>query len=61
MELKNIKTKAKQIFCRHKETELMTQRGAFCVISGDRIYKVCKRCGKVISSYFAEHEGRGYK
>lgn len=61
MELKTIKTKIKQIFCRHKETELMTQKGPFFVISGERVYKVCKRCGKVTSSYFLEHEGRGYK
>ena len=29
MELKGIKTKIKQTFCGHRETELMTQKGPF--------------------------------
>lgn len=57
-----MKFSLKQIFCRHKETEPMLKgEGLFHAISGERVYYVCKRCGKIVSSYFREYEGNGYK
>lgn len=58
----NIKRGLKQLFCRHKETQLIRKKqSVFSAISGDRIYVVCKKCKKVTGSFFAEHEGLGYK
>ena len=33
----------------------------YMCISGEEIYIVCKKCGKVKDSYFREYEGMGYK
>lgn len=50
-----IKKFFKQIFCHHEYQE-MIKSDLFCCISGERIYVVCKKCGKIKSSYFLEHD-----
>lgn len=50
-----------QKFCEHEYGEYTKNDGGFMCISGETIYIVCKKCGKVRGSYFREYEGRGYK
>ena len=55
-----IKDEIKQLFCKHKYVE-MKENSIYKVISGDTIYIVCEKCGKVKASYFRRYEGMGYK
>jgi hypothetical protein len=48
--------------CKHIHTEWCNEPPSkFMCISGVRVIKVCKDCGKVIDDMFFEHEGMGYK
>lgn len=62
---KKLVTAIHQALCKHKDTELMkrvsTGEYTFQCISGERVYEVCKHCGKVVNTYFLEFEGAGYK
>lgn len=53
--------KIKQLLCRHKETQQMKENTPFHNLRGERIYTVCKKCGKVLDSIFYEYEGNGWK
>lgn len=54
--------KLKQLFCKHEYSEyLKNSNSPFHCISGETVYIVCKKCGKVKRSYFREYEGMGYK
>lgn len=53
--------KIKQGLCRHKETEMVKPVTVFHRISGETVYKRCKKCGKILDSISYEYEGAGYK
>ena len=60
--MKNIKLILKQTFCKHEYQEMKkVDTRKDMGISGEEIYIVCKKCGKVKDSYFREYEGMGYK
>jgi hypothetical protein len=54
-------TKIKQLFCKHKYVEMREISKTYQCISGERIYIVCEKCGKIKDSYFREYEGMGHK
>lgn len=53
--------KIKQLFCKHKYVEMVEVPKGFQCISGERIFIVCEKCGKIKDSYFREYEGMGYR
>lgn len=56
------KSKIQQLFCKHEYVEAKKENNSrFHCITGETIYIVCKKCGKVKGSYFREYEGMGYK
>lgn len=58
----NPKNKILQFFCPHNNQGQYTDNSSkFCNIRGERRYIVCEDCGKILSSYFAEYEGMGFK
>ena len=60
--MKNIKLILKKSFCKHEYQEMKkVDTSKYMCISGEEIYIVCKKCGKVKDSYFREYEGMGYK
>ena len=60
--MKNIKLILKQTFCKHEYQEMKkVDTSKYMCISGEEIYIVSKKCGKVKDSYFREYEGMGYK
>ena len=60
--MKNIKLILKQTFCKHEYQEMnKVDTSKYMCISGEEIYIVCKKSGKVKDSYFREYEGMGYK
>ena len=60
--MKNIKLILKQTFCKHEYQEMKkVDTSKYMCISGEEIYIVWKKCGKVKDSYFREYEGMGYK
>ena len=60
--MKNIKLILKQTFCKHEYQEMKkVDTSKYMCISGEEIYIVCKKWGKVKDSYFREYEGMGYK
>ena len=53
--MKNIKLILKQTFCKHEYQEMKkVDTSKYMCISGEEIYIVCKKCGKVKDSYFRE-------
>ena len=56
-----IKTKLKQLLCRHREKTWMEKQTMFFSLSGDTHYLICKKCGKELDQRTFEHEGNGYK
>lgn len=59
--LKVIRDRIKGLFCKHKYIEMKEIPKGFQCISGETIYIVCEKCGKIKGSYFREFEGMGYK
>ena len=58
----NPKNKILQFFCPHiNQGQYKDNSSVFCNIRGERHYIVCEDCGKILSSYFAEYEGTGFK
>lgn len=55
-----MKKRIKQFFCRHEYGEYI-KNNKFHSISGERVYIVCNKCGKIKGSYYKEYEGNGYK
>ena len=49
-----------RLFCRH-EWEVCRKVELFSCISGEQLYKRCKKCGKVKKWIFREFEGSGYR
>lgn len=56
-----ILNKIKQLFCKHDYREVTENKSSFSNLTGERVFIVCKKCGKVKGSYFREYEGMGYK
>jgi len=50
-----LKVSLRRLFCRHKFIEAK-KVGFFQVLSGDRIYIVCEKCGKEKGSYFVRED-----
>ena len=50
----------KHLFCRH-EWEICRKRDVFVSLSGEMLYKRCKKCGKVAEYIYRVYEGNGYK
>lgn len=43
----------KKLFCKH-DYELCTKKTLYVALNGERVYKVCKKCGHVGGSYWKE-------
>lgn len=59
--LKVIRDIIKRMLCKHEYVEMKEIPKMYQCISGERIYIVCEKCGKIKGSYFREYEGMGYK
>lgn len=57
---KNLLKSIKQRFCNH-EWELCKKVSMFSCISGEQIYRRCKKCGKVEEAFSRQYEGGSYK
>lgn len=55
-----MKTWIKRLFCHH-DWEICRKSEPFACISGEQLYKVCAKCGKVEKWIFRQYEGGGYK
>lgn len=55
------KSKLAQFFCGHKNTGWYRKDFPFENLRGERHYKVCEKCGKVLGERFMEYEGMGFK
>lgn len=49
------KSKIKQLFCKHDYHECRKKEPFQC-LSGESIYIVCEKCGKVKGSYFKKYD-----
>lgn len=50
-----------RLFCRHEwEVGRIIGGGYYC-ISGEQLYKRCKKCGKLKKYIYREFEGNGYR
>lgn len=56
-----MKEKIRQLFCRHKEFEYCTKIQPFHHLQGERVYKRCVKCGKIIGSEFLSNEEFMYR
>ena len=50
----------KAVFCKH-DWKICKKKEMFASISGEQLYKVCQKCGKVEEYIYREYEGGGYK
>lgn len=48
--------KLKQLFCKHKNTGYFTKNSKYHHLQGERVYRICKDCGKIIDSEFLSNE-----
>lgn len=51
-----IKVKIKQLLCKHKNIEYKRRITEYQHLQGDRIYKFCADCGKLLDSEFCTWE-----
>ena len=54
--MNQIKVKIKQLFCKHKNIEYKRRITEYPHLQGDRIYKFCADCGKLLDSEFCTWE-----
>lgn len=54
--IKKIKNKIKQLLCQHKNIEYKRRITKYNHLQGDRIYKFCSDCGKLLDSEFCTWE-----
>lgn len=54
--MNQIKVKIKQLFCKHKNIEYKRRITEYHHLQGDRIYKFCADCGKLLNSEFCTWE-----
>lgn len=50
--MNQIKVKIKMIFCKHKNIEYKRRITEYHHLQGDRIYKFCADCGKLLDREF---------
>lgn len=50
----------KRLFCKH-QWDICRKNEPFACISGEQLYRRCKKCGKVEKHIFRVYEGCGYK
>lgn len=50
----------KRLFCKH-DWEICRKIDAFQCLKGEKLYKRCKKCGKIVEYIYREYEGDGYK
>lgn len=50
--MNQINVKIKQLFCKHKNIEYKRRITEYHHLQGDRIYKFCADCGKLLDSEF---------
>lgn len=50
----------KKLFCKH-DWEIRRKVERFTCISGEQLYRRCKKCGKVGKYIYREYEGSGYR
>nr|DAI22364.1 MAG TPA: 30S ribosomal protein S2 [Caudoviricetes sp.] len=48
-----------RLFCKHEYQYYADTKSL--LVSGERRYHICKKCGKYNGSIFLEYEGMGYK
>lgn len=48
--------KLKQLFCRHKNVGYYQKNSIFHALNGERVYRICEDCGKIIDSEFLDTE-----
>lgn len=46
----------RQLFCRHEPEYCRDTSSRFCNLNGATVYKVCKKCGKVVDKEFMTNE-----
>lgn len=51
-----IKRKIKQLFCRHKRYDFYVKQQIYHALNGERVYRICNDCGKILDSKFWETE-----
>ena len=57
-----IKNKIAQFFCEHRNAGWYRDDSAtFQIVSGERHFKICRDCGKVLDERFQDYEGNGFK
>lgn len=54
--MNQIKVKIKQLFCKHKNIEYKRRITEFHHLQGERVYKFCADCGKLLDSEFCTWE-----
>lgn len=54
--MNQIKVKIKQLFCKHKNIEYKRRITKFNHLQGERVYKFCADCGKLLDSEFCTWE-----
>ncbi len=55
------KEKLGQLLCRHKNTGWYVEKSRFQSLKGEKQYKVCEGCGKILGEKLLEYEGMGFK
>lgn len=50
----------RKLFCIH-DWEICRKVERFTCISGEQLYRRCKKCGKVEKYIYREYEGSGYR
>ena len=50
----------KRLLCKH-EYQYYTDTSFPIMLSGEKRYRICKKCGKYDGSIFIEYEGMGFK
>lgn len=54
--MNQIKVKIKQLLCKHKNIEYKRRITEYHHLQGERIYKFCADCGKLLDSEFCTWE-----
>lgn len=54
--MNQIKVKIKQLFCKHENNEYKQLISKYHHLQGERIYRFCADCGKLLDSEFLTNE-----
>lgn len=50
----------RKLFCKH-DYYVCRKIGTYCSLTGEQLYCVCRKCGKIKPYIYVEYEGNGYK